>query len=956
MAANRIRAATGGGLPRCKSEGTLIDLEDQPSEPNFHDLDVPSPNGLLDKGSLTMENAHEVVAIKDYCPNSFTTLKFSKGERLYVMDNSRSEWWYAHNNKEMGYIPASYVRPVGSLTSTYSDSGMVDHIPESNGYKQEMDLLSGWPEIIGKQTNLVAVNGNPFRPNLSASNPFLNDISLMSTGADEVQKPISSTEWFMFDALKPSSSIKHNNKSATDLDLDFFERPVTRGNPFTSSKNRCYSMSELSVLQEQAQPSKTSQMNFTSTFKSMDIESFKNDRDAFRTAWLNRRKLARSCHDLGALEQSPGWGQTQPVETHMICRLDSSGGVVQLPDTDIVIHIPEGHVDAGEDQEVSVKALLEPPLELNSDRCTTVSPLIEIRLNNLDVHKFFTLEMSVDTEIKDKAAKIVCMRSSLKDSSYINIPTTYTYGNTIQVQLEDLGPCTYVVAVAQASSLKHPSTIWDCITKHLTVGVYGPRHIHPSFTTVVAMFGHNSAPKSLTLNEITKGKITGLPLALQLWGKYKFPVEKPQDVSFCLFSNDANFEVKRSGQNSLVRGFQMKLGMVSRIPFSVNVINEEDMQEFTLCVQFKDDKDTLLSQFCIQTPQVAPKPAIKTGQRRFLKKKEVGKIVLSPTAITAKYPTFQDRLVPNLKYAIATKTVTRQQKHPYLLEYKKGDMMVLLSEERVRVRGQIRNKDWFVGFYDGKLGLVHCRNVLQLDKDRSGLAPGPKLTTAVLLEQMLQPCKFLTYVYSSVRTQLMENIGSWRTFADSLGYAGVPLSEFCRVEVENEAEKVACVLEKLKEDCNCTLQSKKKKSFQKELFTALLKIDCQGLVARLLQDFVLLTTAVEAGTRWRELAEKLSKATRQQMDAFEVPHRDKNGEIDDETMWKPAYAFLLTWSARLGDSYRDVVQELHAALEKMRNPITKQWRHLTGTLLLIHTMDILRGAAFSSPSLEDSTT
>lgn len=63
---------------------------------------------------------------------------------------------------------------------------------------------------------------------------------------------------------------------------------------------------------------------------------------------------------------------------------------------------------------------------------------------------------------------------------------------------------------------------------------------------------------------------------------------------------------------------------------------------------------------------------------------------------------------------------------------------------------------------------------------------------------------------------------------------------------------------------------------------ALLKMDCQGLVVRLIQDFVLLTTAVEVAQRWRELAEKLAKVSKQQMDAYEAPHRDKSGSVDSE--------------------------------------------------------------------------
>lgn len=78
------------------------------------------------------------------------------------------------------------------------------------------------------------------------------------------------------------------------------------------------------------------------------------------------------------------------------------------------------------------------------------------------------------------------------------------------------------------------------------------------------------------------------------------------------------------------------------------------------------------------------------------------------------------------------------------------------------------------------------------------------------------------------------------------------------------------------------------------LVQALLKMDCQGLVARLVLDFVLLTTAVEVASRWRELAEKLARVSRQQMEAYEAPHRDKNGLLDNEvTRTVPQGMFFL---------------------------------------------------------------
>lgn len=70
-------------------------------------------------------------------------------------------------------------------------------------------------------------------------------------------------------------------------------------------------------------------------------------------------------------------------------------------------------------------------------------------------------------------------------------------------------------------------------------------------------------------------------------------------------------------------------------------------------------------------------------------------------------------------------------------------------------------------------------------------------------------------------------------------------------------------------------------------------------------------------------------------------------------MWKPAYDFLVTWAAQIGDSYRDVLQELHLGLDRMKSPITKRWRHLTGTLILVFCLDQLRSHAFC-PAPQDN--
>ncbi|XP_030642694.1 SH3 domain-binding protein 4 [Chanos chanos] len=966
MAAHRIRATNNNALPRCRSEGALIDFSEGVSEANLAGAKlclfvVPSPSALRLDTTASFGGAREVVAIKDYCPSSFTTLKFAKGDHLFVLDTSCGEWWYAHNNTEMGYIPAAYVQPINCRDSSFSDSGMIDSSGEcSEEGAKELDLFGEWKGNI--LTPIAPQNGNPFRNNRASTNPFLCSAQEGSFDQNSNQTPV---DLLLSDPLTPSFS----NSTSSNININGFGSGIfetnaifptittgqnpRRDNPFFRSK-RSYSLSELSILQAQSDAPDSS-MGFFGGLKAPAPEQFQS-REDFRTAWLNHRKLARSCHDLDSLGQSPGWGQTQPVETNIVCRLDSTGGAVQLPDTSISIHVPENHVASGDTQQISMKALLDPPLELNNDRCTTVSPVVEVKLSNMETKTTITLEMKVSVVVKKESrdiAKVVCVRSDCKEGPYVPIAHAYMYGDTVQVRLDNLEPCMYVSVVAQAQSVAPYATVWEHVVKKMTLGVYGPKHIHPSFKTVVAIFGHDCAPKTLLVNEDAKMGRSNPPVALQLWGKHQFVLAKPQDLQVGVYSNMSNYEVKASDQARVVRGFQVKLGKVSRQVYIISSRDTSEISDFTLRVQVKDDQDCILGQFCVQTPPSASKKGQRSSvQRRFLKKKEVSKIVLSPLATTTKYPVFQDHRVNNLKFGKLLKTVIRHTKNQYLLEYKKGDMIALLSEERIKFKGQLWTKEWYVGYYQGKIGLVHVKNVLIIGKVKPIYFNGPDLTTTILLEQILKPCKFLTYIYASVRTILMENVGSWRTFADALGYVNLPLSYFCRAEMDSEPEKVASVLEKLKEDCN-SAEGKERKSFQKELMTALLKMDCQGLVARLVMDFVLLTTAVEVAGRWRELAEKLAKVSKQQMDAYEAPHRDRNGVVDSEAMWKPAYDFLITWAAQIGDSYRDVTQELHLGLDKMKNPITRRWRHLTGTLILVNSMDLLRSSAFSPAPQDD---
>ncbi|CAG02621.1 unnamed protein product [Tetraodon nigroviridis] len=893
MAAHRIRATatTGSALPRCKSEGTLIDLSDGVSEA-----------GLADVMNMLSQSI------------PWSTVPINGLIRCFVHLLAKKDVGSFETKKDL-------LRKVKSAISSTVErfSGNMQH----DAHEFLCQCLDQLKEEMAKVNKSLA-----------------HEPMVCSPGGNSGQDSVPSTAKLGGPKEAGTSHI-YTCPVADNME---FEVQHT----ITCRSKRSYSLSELSVLQSHSDNQLTSS-SFFNGLKAPEPEQFQR-REDFRTAWLTHRKLARSCHDLDSLGQNPGWGQTQPVETNIACVLDSSGGNVQLPDTNISIHVPEGHVASGDSQQISIKALLDTPLQLNNDRCTTLSPVVEIKLSNMETKTPITLEMKVSVGVKLEASRTteaLCVRSDCKEGPFAPVPQTYVYGDTVQVCLDNLEPCMYVCAVAQCQAVANDSTIWEHVLKKITLGVYGPKHIHPSFKTVVAMFGHDCAPKTLLVNEASKQVESAPSVVLQLWGKHQFVISRPQDLHVGVYSNMANYEVKASEASKVVRGFQVKLGKVSRLVYVIASRNMEDMSDFTLRIQVKDDRDCILAQFCVQTPPPPPKAGPKSSiQRRFLKKKEVGKIVLSPLAITTKYPVFQNRKINKIKFGKLIKTVIRQTKNQYLLEYKKGDFVALLSEEKVKLKGQLWTKEWYIGYYQGKIGFVHAKNVLVIGRIKPVCISGPELTTSLLVEQILKPCKFLTYIYASVRTNLMENIGNWRAFADALGYLDMPLSHFCHTELESEPERVASVLEKLKEDCNNT-ESKERKSFQKELLSGLLKMDCQGLVAKLVMDFVLLTTAVEVAGRWRELAEKLIKVSRQQMDAYEAPHRDVNGVVDSEAMWKPAYDFLVTWASQIGDSYRDVIQELHTGLDKMKNPITKRWKHLTGTLILVNCLDVLRFSAFS---------
>ncbi|XP_063777821.1 metastasis-associated in colon cancer protein 1 [Pseudophryne corroboree] len=834
----------------------------------------------------------------------------------------------------------------GGISRSKSEGTLIDldgqnastNKPEKLG--KELDLLISWSDVFQDHSQNFAKHTNPFWNGLSESNPFLEDVvqANIFSKTNEHTSILKEDPFMLFRDSETRNSV---SSSGDELDIDcVLEKSATR------RSGRSKSVSHLYVTHD-----KESGVNgINGQILAPDLEWLQNDREAYKMAWLSHRQLTRSCLDLDVMSQSPGWAQTQATDTHVICKLDHKGGSVQLPNSDITVHVPEGHVGPGEFQDISLKAFLDPPALLNNDLSTTVSPLLEITLSNINTIEALLLEMKITAEVKNDPysqvmTEIATFYSYNKEGPFEKIPDGYIYKNVLQIKLPILSRITYIVSAAQAKSIQKPaSSVYNYIQKSLTVAVYGPNHIHPAFTTVLAVMGHNYTPDKIMVDDLKRRGKNMPPLVFHLWGKHMFLLEPFQDLSIHFVTRESSFSVKTD--NNKIKEHQLTTGKMIRTQFPFSLKGGKDVGSFFFTVQIKDTEgSSLLSEFAVNTPNPAPKIQFTPkNQTRLQKRKEILSTPVMPLVNTVRYPKFQDKTLKIHNFAVTLKTVLRQQKIDYFLEYFKGDTIALLGEDKVKAIGQTKMKEWYVGVLRGKVGLVHCKNVKIISKEQVIDFSDAHFTTKMLLEQIALPFKKLTYIYSSVLSNVSENVYDWRSLADVLGYSHLSLDDLCHALPEKESDCVSSVVKKLKEDCHADTKTRK---FHYELIMGLLKMDCQGLVARLTQDTVILTAAVQLGVRWRELAEKLARFTKQQIEAYEIPHQGKSGEVSLQMMWKPAFDFLHTWAAHFGESYRDVLQDLHCALDRMKYPVTREWRELSGALIFVNCLEILRTTSFS---------
>ncbi|KAM9851455.1 metastasis-associated in colon cancer protein 1 isoform 1-T1 [Aulostomus maculatus] len=835
----------------------------------------------------------------------------------------------------------------GSLMRSKSEGTLID-LDESTsdslngGNVPQMTKNSEWLRL-QPEVSHSSKTKNPFWNKLSGSNPFLDDIVHGRTGNNISNKLNTKLD------TENHVDARNDDSSSSSSDEGNVGKFLENKHKASNRSGRWRSASDILDAMERKVPKRVSSFTPPQPVLNPDFEWLKNDREAYKIAWLSHRQLTRSCLDLNMMSQSPGWAQTQATDFQVISKIGHTGGLVQLPESEISVHIPQGHVPPGDLQEVTLKAMLEPPPGLNNNYTTTMSPLLEVVLSNINTKECISLEIKLSGEVKsDPLSQVMTtvtgLLSNKREGPYLKINDCYIHKNMMQVKLQDLKTHFYAIAVAEASAIQSPATsVWDYLDRQITVAVYGPRYIHPSFKVVIVVCGHENVPPKLPFSDICRGNKQLPPLVLQLWGTHQFKPDKLHDLLVAVSITDSTFKIKTEDKLKQVRQSQLKLGTVLHLPVALSFTGNAEMNPFKLNLQVTESNQKTVARFQVSSPPAAPIRSEKRVPRQIERRVEMAKTLPIPEESIPDIPKFTDRPVGIKWYGVALKSVLRQPRVDYLLEYFKGDTVALLSRESVRSVGNSKVKEWYIGFLRGRTGLVHCKNVKLITRDQVIDFTGIQITTDVLLDNMTLPFKKLTYMYSAIQTLVTEHVTNWRGFADVLGYYNLSLDSITRRCAESDADKVACVLEKLKEDCHAEKSGRK---FLHELMVGLLKMDSVNLVAQLIQNIVILSTAVELGVRWRELAERLGKLTSAQIAGYEAPHRGKSGEVSSQSMWKPAYDFLFSWSLRYGDSYRDMIQDLHLALDKMKNPTTRQWRQLTGALLTVNCLDVFRASAY----------
>lgn len=211
--------------------------------------------------------------------------------------------------------------------------------------------------------------------------------------------------------------------------------------------------------------------------------------------------------------------------------------------------------------------------------------------------------------------------------------------------------------------------------------------------------------------------------------------------------------------------------------------------DFTLRVQVKDDQEAISPSFVCRPPSVGfLKSAIKpSGQRRFLKKNEVGRLSC-PAGRHHQVPDVSDRPVQPQVRCHQDGGAAEQEPLPAGVQEGRRHRAAQRGEDPAQ--GAALDMEWYIGYHQGRVGLVHAKNVLVVGQGAAQPAGGAQLSIALAAagaDPALQvPHLHLRLVHAAHGKCQQLALSS----ADALGY-GTCRHLLLPAELDSEPERVA---------------------------------------------------------------------------------------------------------------------------------------------------------------------
>eukprot|EP00058_Branchiostoma_floridae_P010945 XP_002596433.1 hypothetical protein BRAFLDRAFT_121587 [Branchiostoma floridae] len=611
----------------------------------------------------------------------------------------------------------------------------------------------------------------------------------------------------------------------------------------------------------------------------------------------------------------------------------SDGGVIETTCKDVVLYIPRNYSSENGVQNVTVTMATDYPPEAQGPQKAVVTPMVKVELSEPEkVKKNLVMDIEMNARIKEdekKTTHIECLQSSSSDSGFEAVDRRLYRmlpgSNIIRLLLQ--GPLQQNFIMVVAKTVKE--YIWDTLERKVTFAVFGPCVLQTSMVPVLFYSSHglrgllawyDSLKERMGSSSQAEGNVQ--------WGEsYDFYMDKPQTLEvIASLEKTSCWAVKDENKQKIISKEAVEKRWNGKHGFVVLKKSGKKTDPFALTFNIKPEEKSRPFVFHVATP-AGPPDSAPTSPR--LKRRRRG----TPQR---KLSACQNAMAPSVIICDVVKAkVTRRRSQWYQLDYDKGQLIPVLTNQGVFGHSEKVLKEYWVGYTDGRVGFFRRDDVEIVEGFRPEVCP----TKDGLLRSLLEPCRHLKFNYNFIRQEMVNNLVKWPRFARQVGFNEADIEDIKVRHRDDSKEQVAAMMEDLRQR---TGEGKPEllMTVMEGLFRCGIpykKIDCPHLALKILLDSLLYTVALSTHPNYMKLGAELG---------YNIIHlmrinKQCKGASRPEKACQPEYAILQEWQAQKWSGKRqdpvDMLQWLHIVVQEMGgegNP-NQEFRHIQGVILFL---------------------